>query len=283
MTFSDTPGDGPSDSPVSHETTDSSQAAKSVTSDSDAASQSGTSRKAGIALAALLVGAPIVFFVLHSSGNSKVVSAQQPPAAANVASLEAAVNASPTSANRINLSLAYINSGASARAIQVLQSVVAQDKNNAIAWNDLCVAHTLQQDYASALDECNQALAIDPSFQLARNNLKWASDEKNKTLAAINAASQSTAVRDVDFFLKQGMNQLHVGDYDQAIVSWQQMLHLDPKNAMAANNIGTAYMLKRQPDVASGWFDRALKLDPNLQIAKNNLAWAHQELQNAGR
>jgi len=212
---------------------------------------------------------------------SAVVYAGQssvPQQAGDVAELEASVQQAPTAANRIRLSLAYSNNGEAARAIPVLLSVVADDKTNLAAWNDLCVLHTLQQDYAIAIDECNQALTIDPSFQLARNNLRWASGEEQKMFATIANAKRLTVVRDADFFLKQGLNEMHVGDYDQAIESWKQMLLLEPKSSWAANNIGVAFMLKGHPEQAVGWFDKAVVLEPGFQMAKNNLAWAQQEL-----
>jgi tetratricopeptide (TPR) repeat protein len=237
------------------------------------------SRLVNISLAVLFIALPLLYFVFRSRDKLAQPPTVQAAAQTYIAALEANARNSPTTANRINLSLAYINGGASMRAIPVLLSVVADDKNNTIAWNDLCVARTLLKDYAEAIDNCNRALTIEPDFQLARNNLKWASDEKNKTLAAIAGAKQTTPVGDAAFYLDQGMNELHVGDYDQAIVSWQHTLQLDPKNAAAANNIGIAYMMKKRTAEAVVWFNKAIELDPGSQLAKNNLAWAHQEQQ----
>jgi hypothetical protein len=35
-----------------------------------------------------------------------------------------------------------------------------------------------------------------------------------------------------------------------------------------------AAMLNKQPAEAIPWFQRAIELDPTMQLAKNNLAWA---------
>lgn len=230
-----------------------------------------------IALVALFIALPLIYFVFRSRDKLAQPPTVQAAAQTDVAALETAVRNSPTPGNRINLSLAYINGGASTRAIPLLLSVVNDDKNNTIAWNDLCVARTLLKDYAEAIDNCNRALTIQPDFQLARNNLKWASDEKNKTLAVIAQSKQTTPSNNAAFYLNQGMDELHVGDYDQAIVSWQRTLQLDPMNASAANNIGMAYMMKKHTAEAVVWFNKAMELDPGMQLARNNLAWAHQE------
>jgi len=232
---------------------------------------------AGVTAAAILVF-PFGYLIFAGSHTRKVMADNPHPPAVDVVSLETLARQNPSETNLINLSLGYLNSGAVGRAIPVLQAVVARDKNSAVAWNDLCVAQTLQHGYADAIDSCNQALTISPTFQLASNNLRWASDERQKTLAAINAADKTAVVRDGDFYMAQGLNYIHVGDYDQSIVSWQHALALSPKNALVPNNIGTAYMMKKHPEIAVGWFERAIALDPTLQIAKNNLAWAQGEL-----
>ena len=234
---------------------------------------------AGITAAAILV---FPFgYLIYAGSHGKKVMANNPPATvatADIAASEVLARQNPSETNLINLSLAYINGGASGRAIPVLQAVVVRDKNSAVAWNDLCVAQTLQGGYAEAIDACNRALTINPTFQLARNNLRWASDERQKTLATIHTADKTAVVHNTDFYMAQGLNYIHVGDYDQSIVAWQQALALSPKSALATNNIGTAYMMKKHPEIAIGWFEKAVALDPNLQIAKNNLAWAQGEL-----
>jgi tetratricopeptide (TPR) repeat protein len=133
-------------------------------------------------------------------------------------------------------------------------------------------------EYNIALEDCNHAIRIAPDFQLARNNLKWAQDDNQKAIVAINAQEQiAPATRDANSYLAEGLNFLHIGNYDQAIKAWQRALDLNPRNALAANNIGIAYMFKKEPGLAIAWFEKAIVFDPALQIAKNNLAWAEDE------
>jgi superkiller protein 3 len=213
-------------------------------------------------------------FPAHASAGSLPVTVP----AQDIASQEQSVRLSPTVGNRINLSLAYIKANQPGRAVPVLNSVVADDSRNALAWNNLCVARTMQMEYNSAIEDCKTALRIIPGFQLAQNNLKWAEDENTKALAALAEQERvAPATRDANSYLAEGLNFLHSGGYDQAIKAWQRTLDLDPRSALAANNIGTAFMYKKQPDIAISWFKKAIALDPALQIAKNNLAWALDE------
>jgi len=244
----------------------------------EAATDSPRRRIVAILTACAVLALPIVYLILHHAPAHAVFAGMPAQAPVGVAGLEQLVRTSPTAANRINLSLAYINGNQPGRAIPVLHAVLAEDKNNVIAWNNLCVANTLEMVYNDAIDECNNAVRLAPSYQLAKNNLKWAEDERQKTVQALAALEQTApAARNAAFYLNEGLDHLHLGDNDQAIKAWQRTLELDPRNALAANNIGFAYMIKKQPASAIAWFQKAITLDPGMQLAKNNLAWAHDE------
>jgi tetratricopeptide (TPR) repeat protein len=259
---------------------------ESVPVETPAAGKPTTKQRAvAIAVALAILAAPIGYLALH--GSPRGVSAMNAPPSSpspSISQLEKAVSVSPTVENRINLSVAYINGNLPVRAIPILDSIVAEDGKNAIAWNDLCVAHTMQMDLNVAIEDCNTAIRIAPDFQLARNNLKWARDENQKAITAITAQEQlAPTSRSADSYLAEGLDDLHIGNYDQAIKAWQRALELNPKDALAANNIGSVYMTKKQPAIAISWFGKAIAMDPTLQIAKNNLAWARDELAKAGK
>jgi tetratricopeptide (TPR) repeat protein len=211
-------------------------------------------------------------------------SASQTEPASSMEREEESVREHPTEANRINLSLAYIRAQEPGRAIHLLSALVAEDGGNVLAWNNLCVAYTMQMRYNMAIEACERALGLAPDFELARNNLKWAVDEDRRAIAAVSAQEQiAPGSRNAASYLAEGLDDLHIGRYDQAIEAWQRALRLDPANALAANNIGTAYMLRQQPEVAVSWFQKAIAMDPKLQIAGNNLAWAREELAKVDR
>jgi len=54
--------------------------------------------------------------------------------------------------------------------------------HNPTIYNNLCFAYTLQKEYDPAIKACSQAIQLDPNFQLAKNNLAWATQEKNQIL-----------------------------------------------------------------------------------------------------
>ena len=243
-----------------------------------------------IALWSALFALPVVYLGAFRAAASTVLASEAPrvqaptgsPDKQDVVALEAAVRATPTPANRLNLSLAYIQTNRPEQAIPILLSLVAEDKDNALAWNNLCVANTLRHSYAVASEDCSRAIVLEPNNQLARNNLKWTEDEQNKAMLALADQQRAPpASHDTAFYIAEGLSQLNAGHPDAAIVSWQRVLELDPENALAANNIGDAYMIKKLPGTALEWFQKASTMDPTMQCARNNMAWARTEISKA--
>lgn len=244
----------------------------------------GRARWSAILTAAAVLALPVAYLVSYyafpgsasadASGIAAPAIGTSPPA-----HVQPAVASTSNADAQINQSLSYIRANQPGRALPILDAVVAQDPHNAVAWNNRCVAHTMLMLYAAGIADCERALRIDPGFQLAKNNLKWAQDELAKTQQAVAQQEQTgLPARNEQFYLQEGLNFLHIGSDDQAIKAWQRALSLNPKSAVAANNLGTAYMEKHDPKTASTWFSRAIELDPTLQIARNNLAWAQSEL-----
>ena len=196
----------------------------------------------------------------------------------NMAFLEAAVMANPTPANRLNLTSIFIKANQPERALPILMSLVSEDKEDASAWNNLCVVNILRGFYTLASVDCNHAVALEPNNQLARNNLKWAEAEQKKEISALVSVQHTPPPsQEASSYIAQGLRLLKTGLTNAAIASFLRALEIDPANAIAANDIGDAYMLKKQPESALQWFLKASVLDPDLQLARNNMVWAIAE------
>jgi tetratricopeptide (TPR) repeat protein len=67
------------------------------------------------------------------------------------------------------------------------------------------------------------------------------------------------------------------GQYDLARASFEHFASLEPANAPVHVQLGVLAEIKKDWPNAISQYEAALKLDPNLSIAKNNLAWAYAE------
>jgi tetratricopeptide (TPR) repeat protein len=240
-------------------------------------------RNIKIAVICVLLLLPIVFLLVKFSkppagGSDEKAQGAAAPAAIDIAAYENAAKTNPTFDNYISLSNAYINSNMPGKSVDPLMKAIEMNPKSAIAYNNLGVAYTMLQQYTKGIEACSKALAIDSSFQLAKNNLNWANSEKKNVDTFIEKQSETPeASRDAQFYTNLGLAYLKIGDYDKSIEAWNQIFKYDPKSIVALNNIGTAFMMKNQVEDAAAVFKQAVENAPDDQLSKNNLAWAMAE------
>jgi tetratricopeptide (TPR) repeat protein len=230
-----------------------------------------------VTVAVLVVCVLIAVLFNNPKGSAKVENNNTQ--AVNLDTLEKATAANPTSENVIKLTATYINSNVPGRAFPYLKALIKKEPNNALAYNNLGVANIMLKNYMQGIEACTKAIQLDTSFQLAKNNLKWGIDERNKVLNAIDQLNKSTPdKKDNAYYTQLGFDYFQVGDYDKSISTWQDGLQKFPSaDAVYYNNIGSALVLKKQYDAAITDFNKVLATDPNNQLAKNNIDWAKSE------
>ena len=234
-------------------------------------------------IAGIVIILAIPIAILISSApkkNNKTLEKSNTDSLSNLlASLEKAVNVNPSAANILALSAAYINAKMPGKAIQPLQKLIKKEPSNANAYNNLGVANIMLKNYTLGIDACKKAISLDTSFQLAKNNLKWGLDEKQKTINIINTLlTTSPDKQDQAFYIQLGLLYMQVGEYNKSMTIWSDGLKKYPSaSSIFYNNIGTAQVFNKEYDKAIENFNEALAADPNNQLAKNNIAWAQQE------
>ena len=124
---------------------------------------------------------------------------------------------------------------------------------------DLAIAYAALNDWDRSIESSRRALALQPSSQLAKNNLRWALEEKGKRLVE-SAASNYQA-----------------GRFDACIADAQAAVQLEASLPLAYNDIAACQASQQHWDEAIAAATEAIKLAPEFQLAKNNLAWARQQ------
>lgn len=66
------------------------------------------------------------------------------------------------------------------KAIDVCIQLLKFAPNNKLAYNNMCASYNQLKEWDLAKTACQNALTIDPNFQIAKNNLNWANRELNK-------------------------------------------------------------------------------------------------------
>jgi tetratricopeptide (TPR) repeat protein len=117
------------------------------------------------------------------------------------------------------------------RAAQLLQQITTIDKKDFEVWFELANIHFLQKKLAEAENEYLTAIDAHPKFFLALLNL--------------------------------GRLELFQKHYDVAIQVLQQAVSIQADSADANYFLGEAYLQARRGSSAVGYFEEALRLDPN--------------------
>ena len=205
--------------------------------------------------------------------------AQAATPAIDITILEKAVAANPTTANILAVSARYIKINEPTRAFPYLKALIKREPGNSAAYCDLGVANIMIRNYKQGIEACTKAVQLNPNFQLAINDLQWGIAERNRVLKTIDDLNgREDAKKDNAYYTLLGLSYFHVGDYDKAIASWQTGAQKFPvSNTLYFNNIGSAEVIQKQYDAAIASFNRVLSIDPNNQLAKNNILWAKSD------
>jgi tetratricopeptide (TPR) repeat protein len=133
-----------------------------------------------------------------------------------------------------------------------------------------------KKQYQNALKYVNVALNKSPnhisSIQL-KNKLSGFSFPIDIDISSLNKLLDQNP-QNLDEFIDLSSKLYSLNRYDDAIDLCLKIIQIDSINKLAYNNLCACYNQKKQWLNAKTACEKALKIDPNFQIAKNNLNWA---------
>ncbi len=140
---------------------------------------------------------------------------------------------------------------------------------------DIAVDLTSAGKIDEAIEEWNQALALDPTDFRARNNLGAALLRTGKIDAGIAEFQKvlQTNPKYADAYDNLGIALLQEGKVDEGIVQFQKALEINPNHTQTHANLGNAYYMKGKDADALAQWREALRTDPNLLALLSQSAW----------
>ncbi|WP_156993748.1 tetratricopeptide repeat protein [Terriglobus sp. TAA 43] len=168
----------------------------------------------------------------------------------------------------LNVSLARYQAKDYPGTITAAEKVLALNPKSAAAYNNIAAAYAGMGQWKQAVENVKHALDIDPTFQLARNNL-----------AAYSAAASkpTTSAKTPEELVDQSLAMYRERNFTGSIASAKAALAIRPGMAEAWNNIAASEAELKHWDAAVNAAKQAVALKPDFQLAKNNLAWALAE------
>ncbi len=138
----------------------------------------------------------------------------------------------------------------------------------------LGTAYLRSGDSSQGLKYLRQASEIDPDFAAVKAQLAMAYLSKGDSDKAVSelqsAVHLGPGLVQADALLI--LTQIHKGDYDGALTSARAFAKKHPKDALAYNLEGAAYLGKKDLGEARAAFKKALEVNPKFHAARINLA-----------
>jgi tetratricopeptide (TPR) repeat protein len=144
----------------------------------------------------------------------------------------------------------------------------------AFLFNNRCLAWIERQESDKAIEDCSQAIRLNPNDATAFSNRAVAYQRKGQYDRAIEDWDQPIRLNpnSADALNNRGVAYQRKGQYDRSIEDFDQAIRIDPYSAMAFGNRGNAYQLKGQYDRAIEDYDQAIRIDQNYADAFYNRA-----------
>jgi protein O-mannosyl-transferase len=188
-----------------------------------------------------------------------------------------ATESSPAAA-ALQRSLQQYQAGQYEEAVASAKEALKENPGSAEAYNNLAVSYLGVRKFDEAIHAVQEAIRLKPDFQLAKNNLAWIQRERTRANGAPGQAPAPSAGN----LLNQSMQHAQAGRFKECVDTATQFTKVNPKSAEAFNNIGFCAGKLQQWDVAIQNTQQALRLNPNFQLAKNNLASLQQQKLQSG-
>jgi len=171
---------------------------------------------------------------------------------------------------QLDLSLQRARAHRYQECVDAAKQAVRLKPDFAEAYNNIGYCSASMGRWNEGIRNMVEALRINPESQLAVNNLSWMLREKAKD----NQGAQAQ----LDLSLQRA--QAH--RYPECVDAAQQAVKLKPDFAEAYNNIGYCYASMGRWDDGIRHMLEALRINPDSQLAGNNLIWMLQEKAKAG-
>ncbi len=188
------------------------------------------------------------------------------------------VKLAPTPEKYLNLSLYYYWEGKYEQSIEAAKEALKIKPDYAEAYNNIGSAYNAMDQFDKGAEAIKMAISLKPDYQLAKNNLQVSIDHKHPTGDLITGKTCTP-----EEYLSQSLTYYNQRQYELCIAACVSALIIKPNYDLAYNNLCSAYIKLGRWDDAILVGEKGLKINPNLERLKNNLAQAVEGKKKAGK
>ena len=159
---------------------------------------------------------------------------------------------------------------------KVTSHIIEKDEGIYEAWEMRGLCHAKQSKFSSALVALNVAIDLDPRSVVALNAVGNLCYEGANYEGAVSFYEPSLSKRksQPEILLRHGTSLWFLNRWGEAIPFLERYTELAPDDPVGWNNLGVALREKGEVTRALECYKRALKIDPQLEAALNNMETA---------
>lgn len=148
---------------------------------------------------------------------------------------------------------------------------------DALHLNNQAAALIIDKQFAGAQPLLEQALALDPAYADAHNNVGQLYYRQGDWSLALAAYQQAVALDDQNAIYEFNLGTVYerLGEYTQAVTAYQRALELNPAYIEAYNNLGFTYLQQGALDQALATLQIGLDLAPDAPYLHKNKGRAY--------
>ena len=189
-----------------------------------------------------------------------------------------------------NLGALLLQEGKPDEALPHFETALRTDPLNVDAHMNAAYALFLQSHFRAAAEHLEAVLRVDPNHVMAHyhlglvslQHLNQAEEAAGHFQQVLDSRDQRTSAQNNRRVVAKSANFLgrlahDVGQLDRAVAFFQQAVRLEPRLAEAHNNMGVTLMAMGRRNEAIRSFQQSLAVQPSFQNAEQNLRRALQE------
>lgn len=173
-----------------------------------------------------------------------------------------------------NLGVIEFRKGNYEKALEYHQLALKTYPNYTEAYNDMGSCYLRLNNYDKALEMYAKADECSPTYAESRFNAGLVYMRKKDYVNAKRKFEEALRIRPDYIKAKDNLAQtlFYLGDYENAIKHMRELVSVDPSNPIHHFNLGAMLKNTGKLEEAKAEFEEALKLNPNYEEAKRELA-----------
>ena len=137
----------------------------------------------------------------------------------------------------------------------------------AVSYHSTAITLANRGNFDEAIELLVKSLAINPQAE----NLKKEIELTQKTKALEMVREKLIVAKDKVNLVELGNNYYTLGNFNRCVETFQAITGFEQNDAKIYNNLASCYASSGQRDEAKVNYQKALKIDPNLELAKKGL------------